>query len=153
MKKIFVILLFFAGATNIFASTSFNINEKVLKNFQELFPDVKQPQWYEHESFYEVYFKDTNNQACRINYHLDGTVISVRRDYEVSALSPFIKAKVMEKYPEKKISGVFELSSELGIFYYMVLEDEKNVYNIRSDSQGSISLESKFQQQKNAIEK
>ncbi len=153
MKKILVILLFFAGTTNIFATPASNINEKVLKNFQELFPDVKQPQWYEHENFYEVYFKDVNNQACRINYYLDGTVISVRRDYDVAALSPFIKAKAIEKYPNKKISGVFELSSELGVFYYMVLEDEKNVYNIRSDSQGSISLESKFQQQKNSTEK
>lgn len=55
-----------------------------------------------------------------------------------------VLSKVKAKYPEHKIFGVVEESSDDGISYHITLEDEKNWIDITSDPLGSITVNKKF---------
>ncbi|MEO8861632.1 MAG: hypothetical protein ABI358_09425 [Ginsengibacter sp.] len=145
MKKIICLsiasLLF---ATSIFAKPSRAVNEKVLKIFHQAFPEVKQPVWYDYEKYYEVVFSDADNTSCRIDYSPDGVVLSTTRYYSAKDLSPAIRAKVFEKYPGKTIFGITEVANDENITYHIVLEDDKNWYNVDASATGSLTLEKKF---------
>ena len=142
MKKILAICLI-AVLTTIAASAA-PVNEKVLKVFATSFPEVQETTWYNYDTYYSVYFKNTDNTKCRIDYDPQGNIISTTRYYSAEDLSPFIRGKVSEKFPGKKIFGVTEVSSADEMAYHIVLEDEKTWYNIKSDAIGSISIEKKM---------
>ncbi|MEP7232194.1 MAG: hypothetical protein ABI691_18170 [Ginsengibacter sp.] len=142
MKKILVICLIAIFSTA--AASAAPVNEKVLKVFASSFPEVQQTTWYNYDTYYSVYFKNADDTKCRIDYDLQGNIMSTTRYYSAEDLSPFIRGKVNEKYPGKKIFGVTEVSSTSEMTYHIVLEDEKNWYNIKSDATGSISLEKKM---------
>ena len=146
MKKIiFACLVTIASSTSIFAAPASLVTEKVLKVFHEAFPEVKQSSWYTFDNYYEVYFTNPDNSSCRIDYSPDGILLSTTRYYTEQNLSPAIRAKVNEKYPGKKIFGVTEVSNSEKVTYNIVLEDDKNWYNIESDATGFIRLNKKLE--------
>ena len=147
MKKILVICL--AAILTTAAASADPVNEKVLQVFAASFPEVQQTTWYNYGTYYAVYFKNTDGSKCRIEYDPDGNIMSTTRYYSGEALSPFIRAKVSEKFPGKQLFGVTEVSSADEMVYHIVLEDEKNWYNIKSDATGSISLEKKMVKSEN----
>jgi hypothetical protein len=145
MKTIyFSCLLMLIFATPMFGRTPSAINEKVLKNFNATFPEAQQPVWNTYDSYYEVYFTKPDRTSYRIDYDFDGEVTRSFRYYDEASLSPFIKAKVSERYPGKKIAGITEIGSNEEFYYYIVLEDRQNIYNIKSDATGNISLEKRL---------
>lgn len=125
------------------------VSEKVLKIFTTAFPEVQETTWYNYETYYSVYFKNSDDSKCRIDYDTDGKIISTTRYYSEEALPPFIRGKVNEKFPGKQIFGVTEVSSPDEMAYHIVLEDEKNWYNIKSDATGSINIEKKMLKSEN----
>ena len=145
MKKIiFGCLAAILSATSVFALPASIVTEKVLKVFHEAFPEVKQPVWYNFDNYYEVYFTNSDNSTCRIDYSPDGIVLSTTRYYKSQNLSPAIRAKVNEKYPGKTIFGITEVSNSDTVTYHIVLEDEKYWLNIQSDATGNLTLEKKL---------
>lgn len=120
------------------------VTEKVLKVFHDAFPEVKQPTWYDFDTYYEVYFTNPDNSSCRIDYNPEGVVLSTTRYYTSPNLSPAIRAKVNEKYPGKKIFGITEVSNNENLVYHIVLEDDKNWLTVQSDATGNITLEKKL---------
>ena len=140
MKKI----LF--GIALLFTTTAFAANppvdEKVSKIFNETFPNAENIKWYEFETSYEVLF-DSNKVSCRIKYDLKGKVISVRRDYKEKDLSLYIVAKLKENYNGKKIFGVTEISSEEGVSYTIVLEDDTHWLTVSATASGNMNLQGK----------
>lgn len=141
MKKL-LLLLIMSGAT-FFASANPTVNEKVLKVFKTVFPQIENAKWYEYETYYEVYF-DRDDIKCRIKYDLDGKILSTLRHYEEKTLSPFLKAKVAQKFAGKKIFGITEVNSENELTYNIVLEDDKNWIHVQSDATGQMSVTEKF---------
>ena len=142
MKKLFAICIAaMLTTTSIYAAP---VTEKILKVFTTAFPEVQETTWYNYETYYAVYFKNTDDSKCRIEYDLDGNILSTTRYYSGGALPPFIRGKVNQKYPGKKIFGITEVSSGDEMAYHIVLEDGKNWYNIKSDALGVISLEKKM---------
>ncbi len=150
MKKIIVVCLFaFVTATSVSAASVNRVNEKVLKVFSTSFPEVLETTWYNYDNYYAVFFKNPDGSKCRIEYDFDGNILSTTRYYSQDALSPFIRAKVNQKYPGKNIFGVTEIASGEELTYYIVLEDEKTWYNVKSDATGFISLEKKMKKAEN----
>ncbi len=142
MKKFLAICLVAILATaSVFAVP---VNEKVLKVFATSFPEVQKTTWYNYENYYAVYFQNSDDSKCRIEYDLVGNILSTTRYYSAEALPPFIRGKVNEKFPGKKIFGITEVSSGDELAYHIVLEDGKTCYNIKSDAVGFISLEKKI---------
>jgi len=145
MKKIiFACLTALISATSLFAAPPSIVTEKVLKVFRDAFPEVKEPTWYNFDTYYEVYFTNPDNSSCRIDYNPEGIVLSTTRYYTSQNLSPAIRAKVNEKYPGKKIFGITEVSNNENVTYHIVLEDDKNWLTVQSDATGNITLEKKL---------
>ena len=96
-------------------------------------------------NYYELRFTEPDGSFGTIDYNLDGIVLRTIRYYTASQLSPFIKAKVQEKYPGKIIYAVTELSSNYEFTYHIILEDATHLYKIVSDGTGNITLEKKLQ--------
>jgi len=141
MKKLSFLLIF--SFATMFSFANPNVNEKVLKVFKGVFPTVENAKWYEYETYYEVYF-DKDDIKCRIKYDLDGKVISTLRHYEEKSLSPFLKAKVAQRFPGKRIFGITEINSENEMIYDIVLEDDKNWMHVQADAIGQMSVTEKF---------
>jgi hypothetical protein len=141
MKKIFFAIALACITT--FAVAAPPVNEKVLKIFQSVFPDVQNARWYESESHYEVYF-ERGEMKCRIRYDHNGKVMTTIRYYEEKDLPPFLRLKITQKYPGKKIFGVTEMNTDSELSYHVVLEDNQNWYNVTADALGHMSLTEKF---------
>lgn len=145
MKKIiFACLTALISTTSLFAAPPSIVTEKVLKVFRDAFPEVKEPTWYNFDTYYEVYFTNPDNSSCRIDYNPEGIVLSTTRYYTSQNLAPAIRAKVNEKYPGKKIFGITEVSNNENVTYHIVLEDDKNWLTVQSDATGNITLEKKM---------
>ncbi len=121
MKKILALCL--AAILTTASVSAAPVAEKILKIFSTAFPEVTETTWYNYESFYAVFFKNPDGSTCRIEYDPQGNVLSTIRYYSEEALSPFIRAKVNEKYPRKQIFGITEISSGEELSYHIVLED------------------------------
>lgn len=140
MKKIvFAAMLLFS----ISAFANIRVDEKIERQFRESFPAATAVKWYDNKDYFEVFFVH-NSVQCRISYNTDGTMMQMRRDYGKETLPLFISGAVQKKYPGKKIYGVTEITSQEGLQYHMVLEDEKNWYFVASDSAGDLSLSKKL---------
>ena len=71
----------------------------------------------------------------------DGNISYTIRNYSEEMLPPFIANKVHKKFPGKKVWGVTEISSELGIQYKVFLHDDKKWYHVSANSSGEVYLE------------
>jgi hypothetical protein len=146
MKKIFFAIALISLSTFVQAAPP--VTEKVLKIFQAIFPDVQNAKWYENENHYEVYF-DKDDMKCRIRYDFDGKVMSTIRYYSEKSFPPFLRLKVSQKHPGKKIFGVTELNTDSELTYNIVLEDDKNWYHVSADAIGQLATTEKFKKAAN----
>ena len=75
---------------------------------------------------------------------MQGNILSARRDYYENHLSLYLLAKVKEKFTGKKIFGVTEVTTQDGVVYTIVLEDDKNWTTITSNETGNFSVVQKL---------
>ena len=140
MKKMFLAVAVFASSL-AFANPA--VDEKIEKNFKSSFPKAEKVTWYEADSYYEVLF--TNNQVtCRMWYDRDGNVTKTERYYKQEGLSPFVLARLNKKFEGKKVFGVTEVSTDAGVTYHIILEDDKKWYQVTADDNGNMHLEKKL---------
>jgi hypothetical protein len=140
MKKMLFLLLILASGI-VYASPV--IDEKILNTFKGAFPKAETVSWYKDGNTYLVYF--TNDQVkCRMWYDASGEVLKTIRYYDEQNLCPFILTKVKQKYADKKVYGVTEVSSNEGVKYNIVLEDEKKWYHVSVDFYGTLRLDKKY---------
>jgi len=118
-------------------------NEKILKSFSATFPNAENVVWSEANNDIQVDFK-AGKIRCKLWYDEDGNVTKTNRYYTQESLSPFILAKVQQKYAGKNIYGITEVSSDEGLNYYLILEDDKKWYHVTSDATGNLKLEDKY---------
>lgn len=146
MKKIFLAAALILGySLNVLASGPVDpiVNEKVLDAFNKTFQNVEELSWTESSSTYEANFKHSTI-STRVTYDKQGNIIQTIRSYYEQQLPIIILAKVKSKFQDKKVFGVTEISSDEGIFYYIMLEDEKNWTEIKADSFGTFAVNKKF---------
>jgi hypothetical protein len=141
MKKILLAAMILACTLRVFASDP--VDAKVLDEFNKTFKNAENVTWSTSEYTYEVRFNQ-NSVTSRITYDKSGNIIRTMRYYTEEQLPLLIVTKVKNKYSDKKIYGVVEVSSEDGTYYHITLEDAKSWLNIKADTFGSISVESKF---------
>lgn len=146
MKKIFLTLLLTAFVSASFANGP--VNDKVLKSFNKIFPSVENAKWYENENYYEAYF-DKDDIKCRVRFDVDGKILSTIRYYSEKSVSPFLKAKISQRYPGKTIYGVTEVNNDFELNYHFVLEDEKGWMHLKVDGTGAMEVTDKFKKAQN----
>lgn len=141
MKKILFALVLIASVS--FANAAPIVNEKVLKTFNSVFPGVENTRWYEYDNYYEAYF-DNGDVKCRVKFDLDGKVMSTLRYYGEKMVSPFLRAKLAQKFPGKTIFGITEVNSDSELTYNFVLEDSKSWTHVKADGLGQMEVTEKF---------
>lgn len=140
MKK-----LLFAAALLVSLSSFADpgVDEELERKFRETFPAASAIKWYDSKEGYEVFFS-LNNIQCRIMYNTEGTMLHMRRDYKQDALPMFITGAINKKYPGKKVHGVTELTTDAGLYYRIVLQDDKHWYFVDGTSGGDLTLDHKL---------
>lgn len=140
MKKLLL------AAALLFSLASFatnRVDEELERKFRESFPAASAIKWFDNANGYEVCFT-LNDVQCRINYSADGTMLQMRRNYGKETLPLFITGAVQQRYPGKKIFGVTELTTEGGLTYHIVLEDDRKWYFVVADGGGNLSMNKKM---------
>ena len=120
-----------------------NVNEKVLRAFQETFPVVNEVKWKEYPNYYTVSFKQHNIQS-EVRYDKEGNFLSSLRYYKEDMLPLSVLHEVKKKYSKKSIFGVTELIVGTEVAYFVKLEDEKSWLTIKADQQGNLSVYEKL---------
>jgi hypothetical protein len=144
MKQvIFFLLLLVSTAAS---ATPIKVDEKIQKQFAKAFPTAQRPTWYSDETHYEVVFYQGDVQ-CRIVYRLNGAVERTERYYTERDLAPFVLAKVKGKYPDYRVHGVTEFTTELGVVYHLILEGEQRWLHVRTDDTGSSTVVKRIKKQ------
>ena len=114
-----------------------SVNEKVLAAFKRDFPVVDSTSWKEYRDFDEASFW-LDGIRCMARYDPDGKILLLRRYYIDSHFSPFIKAKILDQYPDAKVYGVTEITTGDALYYYVVLQNEDYLYNVTASACGEI---------------
>jgi ABC-type glycerol-3-phosphate transport system substrate-binding protein len=144
MKKFLIaFLILLAGFSSTAFSAAKNINEKLIREFKETYPDAVQVDWREYPETYTVNF-DQGKVKVSIIFNKDGSFISSSRYYKEENLPYYLVAAIRERFPEKKIYGVTEVSTASNIGYYIKLQDAKTWMTVKLDSEGNIRIVEKF---------
>ena len=120
-----------------------NVNEKVLRAFQETFPVVNEVKWKEYTNYYTVSFKQHNIQS-EVRYDKEGNFLSSLRYYKEDMLPLSVLHQIKKKYSKKSIFGVTELIVGTEVAYFVKLEDEKTWLTVKADQQGNLSVYEKL---------
>lgn len=142
MKKMMFLLALVAVCSFVHAAPP--VSEKVLKTFENVFPAAANTRWYESENYVEAYF-DNAEVKCRVRFDLSGHILSTIRYYGEKMVSPFLRAKLAQKFPGKSIFGVTEVNSENELSYNFVLEDSKSWTHVKCDGMGQMEVTQKLQ--------
>jgi hypothetical protein len=124
-------------------ATATQVNEEVLKIFAKTYPGAQSIAWEELKEGYKVFFTK-KDVSYRIMYDADGNVTLALKYYGEDNLPPLILNKVKKAYADYKVHSVVEESTDVSLSYHIVLENDKKILNLKSDSIGFLEVQSKY---------
>jgi hypothetical protein len=143
MKRLISAMSILLVSATILAAKPPEVNQKVLKAFDETFKNAKDVSWHEFDNFYQVDFKQDEIKT-EVRYDSDGNIIGTTRYYFESNLPPHIISKLKNKYPGRSVYGVTEIYTESDLTYYITMEDDKNWYTVKASPLGALEQTDKF---------
>ena len=143
MKKIILSVALLVSIVAGAAVTPAEVNEKVLKAFNETFTLAKDVVWQEYEDYYQANFKQDEIQM-RAQYDEEGELLKTIRYYGEKQLFPNIVSKLKKKYANKEVFGVTETTSSDEVSFVITIKDAKNWYVVKSDVYGNLEQTEKF---------
>ena len=144
MKKI-ILGMAVLVALSLSAFTTVNpINEAVIKEFKKTYPTASHVKWYQGDDYYQVSFQQDETRSV-IYFNNEDHVYRTLRYYGENQLPPFITIKIQERYKNKEIKYITELSDvNKGISYEIVLEDARYIFIVKSDEFGNLQTTKKL---------
>ncbi|MFL5740192.1 MAG: hypothetical protein ACJ75B_08240 [Flavisolibacter sp.] len=118
------------------------IPQEIEKHFQEIYPSAQKVMWSKTEKGYGVYFEN-GEVRCRFEYDSNGKVIHSLRYFKADLLPPLLTQKIFQRWSQRKIYGVTEVSTPDRLYYVIILEDAKYWYTIESDQLGDFTQKNK----------
>jgi hypothetical protein len=116
------------------------VNEKLVRAFQDAFPKAEKVDWQEKENGYVVYFME-NAVRSQINYDLDGNFVSAIRYYQDENLLPLhLSWQLHSKFADKTVYGVTVTTSEGKTFYFVKLEGQHDWTTVKANANGSMRI-------------
>ena len=140
MKKVLAVILFTVSIAGAYA---FEVNEKVLKSFNETFYAAKEIKWEEYKTYYTVSFVHSGIRS-RVNYNKNGQMLGSIRYYLPHMLPLNIYNKIKLEYPKKELFGVTELTFGTDVMYFVKMHDAKNWITLKIDASGSSIIYEKY---------
>ena len=140
MKKLFVILCSTFLVASAFAA---DVNEKVLKTFQQTFVNAESVKWEEFKTYYTVSFRHSGIQS-KVNYDMEGTMLGSIRYYAPQMLPLNIFNKLKKNYSKDKLYGVTEVTFGDEVAYFVKIETSKTWITLKVDASGNAELHEKL---------
>lgn len=147
MKKYLIAMLCIVFCSISIAGYSKDVNEKVLRSFNQTFPDAQNVVWRTFSEKNTAQFM-LNGIRTVVNYDMDGNFLDAIRYYTENNLPLNIIRKLKAKYPSKKIYGITEESTTETVNYYVKLEDETSWVTVKADADGNSEVVEKYYKQK-----
>ena len=123
MKSFLIALTLFASLCSTPSHASDGIvSPEVLKSFQSKFTTAKNADWSVAQDLYKVQF-ELDGQNITAFYRADGSMAALTRNISPSQLPVNLKLELTNEYSAYWIAGLFELSNEDGVRYYVTLEN------------------------------
>lgn len=142
MKKLLAIF-----ATTLLTISAFafdpNVNEKVLKSFNETFTAAEDIKWEKYEKYYTVSFNQAGIQS-KVNYDYSGNMLSSLRYYAPNLLPLNIYNRIKNTYSKKDMFGVTEVTFNNEVVYYVKLQDAKTWITLKIDGSGNSEVVEKY---------
>ena len=123
---------------------AYEINEKVLKSFNEIFAAAQDVKWEEYKNYYTVSFVHSGIRS-KVNYDNNGYVIGSLRYYAPQNLPLNIYNRLRKQYSKKELYGVIEVTVEAEVTYFVKIQDEKNWMTIKIEPSGSSTVYEKYE--------
>ena len=120
-----------------------DVSKKLLYSFLKTFPLAENVKWLKDAEGYFVSFTQSGILS-KAEYNPKGHFIYALRYYNEENLPLSILLKVREKFTDKKVFGVTELSTPDNTTYHLKLEDAKNWYGIQVTTLGDVTIEEYF---------
>lgn len=142
MKKLLAIL---ASTLLVVSAYAFdpNVNDKVLKSFNETFSAAEDVKWEEFEKYYTVSFNQSGIQS-KVNYDHSGNMLSSLRYYAPQLLPLNIYNRIKKNYSKKEMFGVTEVTFSNEVVYYVKLQDAKSWITLKIDGVGNAEIVEKY---------
>ena len=118
-------------------------NEKVLRSFKETFSAAQDVKWEEYSSHYSVSFSYSGIRS-KVNYDMDGIMLSSIRYYDPALLPTNILNKLKREQSKRKLYGVTEVAVGDEVVYFVKLHDDKHWITLRIDAQGNSEVYEKY---------
>lgn len=107
------------------------VTPEVLQSFQSTFATAKNADWSTAQDLYKVQFI-LDGQFITAFYKADGSMTAITRHISPGQLPVSLQATLKNDYKEQWISGLFELSNDDGVHYYVTLEDADSQLVLKS---------------------
>lgn len=143
MKKIILGMAVLVTLSLSAFTTVSPIDVTVIKQFKKTYPAATAVKWYQGKDYYQVYFTQGETRSI-IYFNNENNIFRTLRYYGEAQLTPFITLKIKERYKNKDIKGVTELSDKEKLTYTIVLEDEQNIFIVQSDDFGNLHTTKKL---------
>lgn len=112
----------------------FEIPEKVIKTVQNLYPEIRKPEWEKDNEMYEVEF-ELNEKEISLKMNGNGDVVEREEEIEFRELPTPIHEFLKSNYQSVKIDEVSKVTLLEGTTMY---EIEMKDQDLLFDSQGNI---------------
>ena len=124
-------------------ASAYDVNEKVLKSFNETFAAAQHVKWEEHKDYYTVSFMHSGIR-CKVNYNKSGYIIESVRYYGPQNLPLNIHNRLKKEYSKKELYGVTEVIVGAEVTYFVRIQDAKNWITIMIDPSGNSMVYEKY---------
>lgn len=140
MKKVLAI---FCSMLLVAGAYAFEVNEKVLRSFQETFAAAEEVKWEEFKTYYTVSFVNSGIRS-KVNYDKDGSMLGSIRYYAPQQLPLNIYNRLKMEHPKKELFGVTEVTFGSDVAYFIKMQDSKNWITVKMDASGNSTIHEKF---------
>ncbi|SDE11841.1 hypothetical protein [Niabella drilacis] len=120
-----------------------NVNEKALKTFNAIFTNAQNVQWNTTADYNEASFR-SGSISTRAVIDNNGALIRTIRYYKENQLPSNILYKIKKKYDGKEIYGITEVTNGEGTSYNIIVRDDRHIYNVAADNNGSVMQTAKY---------
>lgn len=140
MKKVLAVvvsMMFIAGAY------AFEVNEKVLKSFNETFSSAEEVKWEEYKTYYTVSFVHSGIRS-KVNYDKDGRMLGSIRYYAPQLLPLNVYNRLKLEHSKKELFGVTEVTFGTEVTYFVKMQDAKHWVTVKIDPAGNSTIHEKY---------
>jgi hypothetical protein len=145
--KLLGLLLLLGQLTASAKTRPAEINQKLIRAFQEAFPKAEGVEWKDNGERYVVHFTEKAIFAMIEYDHAGNFISSVRYFSDPYALPSLLSATLQRKYADKSVFGITEITTEEGRCYYIKLEDKKKWITVKATADGSTEVVEKIGKQ------